>query len=39
MINKSDYDVFKKKMESSISFLEDELSNIRAGRANPAYSE
>ena len=36
MIAKSDYDVFKKKMESSISFLEEELSNIRAGRANPA---
>ena len=36
MINKSDYDVFKKKMEGTLSFLDEEFSNIRAGRANPA---
>ena len=36
MINKSDYDVFKKKMEGTLNFLDEEFSNIRAGRANPA---
>ncbi len=36
MINKSEYEAYTKKMESSISYLEEEFSNIRAGRANPA---
>ena len=36
MINKSEYDVYTKKMEASLSYLEEEFGNIRAGRANPA---
>ncbi|MBE7056810.1 MAG: ribosome recycling factor [Ruminococcaceae bacterium] len=35
MINKSDYDVYKLKMESTLEYLDDEFANIRAGRANP----
>ena len=36
MINKSEYDVFTSKMDKTISLLTEELSEIRAGRANPA---
>lgn len=35
MINKGDYDVYKLKMEGALEYLDDEFSNIRAGRANP----
>ncbi len=31
-----DFNVVEEKMNKSIDFLKDELSNIRAGRANPA---
>lgn len=31
-----DYNIVEEKMNKSIDFLKDELSNIRAGRANPA---
>lgn len=31
-----DYNIVEEKMNKSIYFLKDELSNIRAGRANPA---
>lgn len=31
-----DFNIVEEKMEKSIDFLKDELSNIRAGRANPA---
>ncbi|MBR5060442.1 MAG: ribosome recycling factor [Clostridia bacterium] len=36
MLNKSDYDVFTHKMDKTVSLLSEELSEIRAGRANPA---
>lgn len=36
MINKSDYNIYKEKMEKSIKVLLDQLSGLRAGRANPA---
>lgn len=31
-----DFNIVEEKMEKSVDFLKDELSNIRAGRANPA---
>jgi len=34
MINKSEYERFTKKMDSSIEFLEEDLQGVRAGRAN-----
>ena len=36
MLNKSDYDNFTRKMDKTVSLLSEELSEIRAGRANPA---
>ena len=36
MLNKSDYDVYKEKMDKTVSLLAENLSEIRAGRANPA---
>jgi len=36
MINKSEYERFTKKMDSSIGFLEEDLQGVRAGRANSA---
>jgi len=36
MIDKSDYNIYKEKMEKSIKVLFDQLSGLRAGRANPA---
>lgn len=36
MINKSDYNIYKEKMDKSIKALLEQLSGIRAGRANPA---
>ena len=35
-MNKSDYDVYKEKMDGSLRYLDDEFGNIRAGRANPS---
>jgi ribosome recycling factor len=34
MLNKSDYKRFSEKMDKSIAVLEDQLTQIRAGRAN-----
>ena len=36
MLNKSDYKRFSEKMDKSIAVLEDQLTQIRAGRANPS---
>ncbi len=36
MINKSDYNAFTEKMDKTVAHLEETLSEIRAGRANPA---
>ncbi len=36
MIDKKEYDVYTSKMDKTISLLSEELSEIRAGRANPA---
>lgn len=36
MLNKSDYKRFSEKMDKSISVLEEQLTQVRAGRANPS---
>lgn len=36
MINKSDYNIFTDKMDKTVAHLEEVLSEIRAGRANPS---
>lgn len=36
MINKSDYNVYTEKMDKTVAHLEEVLSEIRAGRANPS---
>ena len=35
-MEKSDYDVYKNKMDGTLKYLDDEFGNIRAGRANPS---
>lgn len=36
MLNKDDYKLFGTKMDKTIAVLEEQLSSVRAGRANPA---
>lgn len=36
MLSKQDYKVFSDKMDKSIKVLEEQLSVVRAGRANPS---